>query len=268
MRAGAQALAPAHSLSLLAAARIAGLLIATTAFFAAFLLRRLLLRDPGQRFRAAARWSRRWAAVCCRIAGYRVTSRGPAPPPGSLVAPNHYGYADILALGSCAPLLFMTKTSIAEAPVVGFLVRVAELVHTSRRKSRDIHDTAGQMRARLQHGASIAIFLEGTSTGGDRVLPFRPSFLQPVIDAGAPVVPVAIQWKPSDPAVSVAEDIAYWKDHEFGSHVFRQLGLRGLAVEITFGPPIPSARMDRKQLADAARREVLALLGRSGEGAD
>ncbi len=95
-------------------------------------------------------------------------------------------------------------------------------------------------------------------------MPFHASLLQPAVDCGGAVVPVAIRWKAEDPAVDVAEDIAYWKDHTLVPHLWRLLGLRGVSAELTFGAPVNSAGKDRKALASEARTRVVALLESSG----
>lgn len=107
----------------------------------------------------------------------------------------------------------------------------------------------------------VCAFLEGTSTGHDRVLPFRPSFLQPAVAREVPVVPVGIRWRAAKPGVDLAEDACYWKDHVLGPHFWRLCGISGLEAEIVFGDPIETAGSDRKAVAARARGESARLAG-------
>lgn len=190
--------------------------------------------------------------------GIRVRVQGPAPPPGSLLAPNHLGYADIIAILAATPCLVMTKEDVAQAPVVGTLVRWAELPYIRRQKSRAVRVAMDTVTERLREGRRLCVFLEGTSSGGDRVLPIKTPVVQGLIDSEATVVPVGLRWKPA-PGVELGEDIAYWKDHEIRPHLWRFLGLAPHTVEIHFGEPIPSSGKDRKQLASELRARICEL---------
>lgn len=218
-------------------------------------------RDEKARLEAVRRIAFRSYTYLRRASGFQVRLRGSAPPDGALLAPNHTGYADILALGSCVPVFFVPKAEIASWPVIGALVRMAGNVMTVRKASRALSSAAQGIAQRLRCGCSVCVFLEGTSSGGDGVLPFRSSFLQPAIDTGAPIVPVAIRWASADPDVVPSEDIAYWKNHTFGPHFLRFLGLRDVYAEITFGPAIlPQAGQSRKELAASVQGRVEGML--------
>ena len=94
------------------------------------------------------------------------------------------------------------------------------------------------------------------------MLPFYPPLVQPAIDTGAPVCPVAIEWTAEDPEVVIAEDIAYWRDeHTFGPHVWRLLGFRGVRAHIEFGRLIEPEGHTRKSLAADTQQAVGELLG-------
>jgi len=249
----------ATSSRLLALLRVPAILVTSAFVITLVILQRLLARDRQGKLRVSAGWTGRWGRWCTRLAGYHVRISGPTPPPGSLLAPNHLGYPDIIVVASAVPTFFVPKAELGSWPFFGFLMRQSDHVFVSRRRAKDLRDSAGGISERLQAGFRVCVFLEGTSSGGGEILRFGPSFLQPAIDAGAPVVPVFQRWLPADPAVDVAEDIAYWKDHVFFPHLCRHLGLRGLTVEVHFGEPIPSAGRDRKELARQVREAVLCL---------
>ncbi len=235
------------------------LIVAGCLFMVAFFsVVKVFVRPPGKRYGLAARCTHWWGRYCCLVAGYRVRWSGPPPPPGSLLVPNHLGYADIIALAAAAPTLFVAKAEVNDWPLFGLCCRVFEHVFVQRRRAKEMTGTVAQIRQRLTSGASVCLFAEGTSSGGLQVLPFSSSFIQPALDAGVPIVPVAMNWRSSNPRVSIAEDIAYWKDHSFVPHILRQLGLSGTAVEIIFAPPLAAPeREDRKIAARAAWEQVV-----------
>ncbi len=245
-----------------AAARAAAVLALTALLFLAFLASKSFARGKRQRFAADTLWTRRWACALTCAMGLRVTVRGPHPPRGALLAPNHQGYVDILAMASVTRCFFIPKADLARWPLIGWLIRASDHPVVTRARSRDLAETAAQARERLEAGQSVCVFLEGTSSGGAGVLPFRAPLLRPALEARAPIVPVAIRWRPRRAGARVEEDIAYWKDHVMGPHLWRLLGLGGADAQITFGEPVtPEPDADRKSLAEDLRRRVCALYG-------
>lgn len=243
----------------LAGWRLLLLIIHTT--FCALRFLATALFAPKARFPAhAPAHTHRWTAGMLRIFGIDLKVRGPLPPPGSLLAPNHMGYADILTISASVPTFIMTRTEYAAWPVVGHIIRMSGQPAVARQTTKDIKAASDDLAARFRAGHRVCVFLEGTSTAGDRVLAFRTPLLQGVIDASAPIVPVAIHWTAANPAIRIDDDVAYWKhEHHFGPHVWRLLGLQGLACEVTFGEPISGT--DRKQLGEAAHEAVRRMTG-------
>jgi 1-acyl-sn-glycerol-3-phosphate acyltransferase len=231
-----------------------GLLIAWTVV-------RLCSRRPEPLYRRAALWTHRWVRTLRAIAGFEVTTKGPLPAPGSLLAPNHIGYVDVFAVGSVLPCFFVAKVDVESWPFIGTLFRSSQCIGVPRSRVKALVEVTRRVADRLKLGHSVVVFLEGTSTGGDWLRPFYPPLAQPAIDANAPLTPVAIRWSTASGAVDIAENIAYWKDHTFATHAWRLMGLRGIRAEIAFGEPISPAGHTRKSLAAAAERAVAAMTG-------
>jgi len=243
----------------LAFVRALVLVAASAGLFAAYCARVAFLAETERR-RIVPRWMQCWARVLCRVLGYRVIQRGSLPPPGSLVVPNHISYADVFPLMACHPCFFVPKAEVARWLFVGMLVRGTQMIFATRRLgTRDLIGTAAAIEERLRGGFPVCVFLEGTTTSGDRILPFRTAFVQPAVDCGARVVPVAVRWRATRPGTSVVEDVAFWKDHIFFPHFWRHIGLGGFEVEIIFGAPVPSANQDRKVLAAQVRDKLVEL---------
>ena len=121
----------------------------------------------------AKRLPRFYHRVCCRLLGIHVQAQGlvSRDQPVLFVA-NHASYLDIVVLGSLIPGSFVAKAEIAGWPLFGLLAKLQRTVFIDRRGSRaaDHRDDIG---ARLEAGDNLILFPEGTSSDGNRVMPFK-----------------------------------------------------------------------------------------------
>lgn len=240
--------------------RLTLLLLMTLAVLPCYFTLRLFARTPEARYALGARWSSYWFRLILRIFNWRITTAGVPPPPGCLLAPNHIGYGDVVALSAVTGCFFVSKSDVLDWPVIGPLMAKTEHLTVSRAVSRDLSATGRLISERLKFGHRVCVFLEGTTTAGDRVLRFIPSLVQPAILAKAPIVPTGIRWSTPVPGVDRGEEIAYWKDHTFGPHVLNLIAYRVLYAEITFAPAVTTEGANRKELARSLRAEVLRLV--------
>lgn len=201
-----------------------------------------------------------WMKACVALLDVDVTVRGDLPEKPLLLVPNHIGYIDILALGSVAQTFFVSKAEVETWPVIGHIFLAARQLSIPRGNRRAIQEVNERIGNRLLAGHSVCVFLEGTTSGGDDVLAFHGSLLQSAIDSGIATMPVGIRWSSGEGAIDIDENVAYWKDHVFVSHLFRLMGLRGLKVMITFGDTVAAEiSSDRKVLAAELNARVVGL---------
>ncbi|HBF35141.1 TPA: hypothetical protein DDW35_11330 [Candidatus Sumerlaeota bacterium] len=255
----AEAVRRAKSNPFLAAVRIP-LIVCNCLFFVwGFVLFKTVCRCMGLAKPNASIWVSVCSRVLCFLMGIKARVSGDLPPSGCLLTPNHTGYVDICALASVAPCLFVPKREVASWPLIGLMVRSAEFPTVSRMRSKDLAVATQQIRERLETNQSVCVFLEGTSSGGEAPLPFFAPLLQPALESAAPVVPVGIRYSTTHPEIQISEDVAYWKDHTFGPHILRLLGLRGVEVEIGFGLPQKAMGCNRKEFAGVLHEQVVEL---------
>ena len=244
--------------------RLVAALAVTLYYIVRFHLTAIFRRGDASRHERSLWYTQHWARRLAWIMGLRISIKGEPPRQASLLTPNHMGYCDIIALASNIRTFFVAKAEIASWPLIGYIFRKSDHIIVSREDPRVLPDTIAEVRGRLEARHSVCVFLEGTSTGGDGVLPFMPPLTQAARAAAVDIVPVGVRWTPSDARIEVAEDIAYWKDHSFGPHAWRLLGFKRLEGEIAFGEPIGSDGRSRVELAEAARSRVVELAGLSG----
>lgn len=218
-----------------------------------------------------ARWPRYFhRALARKILGVKIVVRG-APrqaAPGqapTLFVGNHSSYLDISVLGSLIEeASFIAKSEMEGWPVINHLCAMQRTVFVVRRAG-DASRQSSELRDRLEAGDSLILFPEGTTSDGNRVLPFKSSLFAPVMKPTEKFGPVMVQ--PVSIIATAIDGItlgrtfrplyAWYGDMGLGWHVWPLLKQGRLTVEVEFHEPVDSTGFrDRKALADYCYRTV------------
>lgn len=193
-----------------------------------------------------ANWLQRNCGRSLRALNVTVHTTGTVPR-GVLLTPNHVGYLDIIVLSALAPTVFVSKSEVGGWPIFGWFAKRAGTRFLRRDLKADLMRVGGDLKPVIDAGVNLAIFLEGTSTDGKNVRPFKPSLLEPAVQEGWPVAPVALRYlldDGDDPAVAVA----WWGTMPLASHLFTMAGLRFIEAQVDFGASAEPGS-SRKELA-------------------
>ena len=154
-------------------ATIRGVLIAVAAVFitlafalAQFVFMRLSPRHVGILPRA-------YHVTCLRLLGIKLDIEGRLAEGPSLIVANHASWLDILVIGAIGEVTFIAKQEVAGWPVFGWLARLQRSVFVDRERRTRTGAAKGAIERRLEAGERMVLFAEGTSSDGNRVLPFR-----------------------------------------------------------------------------------------------
>jgi 1-acyl-sn-glycerol-3-phosphate acyltransferase len=251
----------------LSAARAAALLAAFAAFTLPLMpVQALILRLSRRYARSFPSWYHR---QICRLFGVRLHIEGEVAKdrPVLLVA-NHTSWLDIPVLSAVAPLSFVAKKEIGTWPFVSALARLQRTVFVDRARRTAVGETAGEIIERLKVGDTIVLFAEGTTSDGNRVLPFKtslfaaakPSRATDRSEAAAYVQTLAIVYTHLHGVPLGRADralVGWYGDMDAASHVWELLKAGPLDASIRIGPPVPLANFaDRKALAGHSEAEV------------
>ncbi len=213
-------------------------------------------------------WIHRWCRRIVRVMGFRCEVEGWIPRGGAVVS-NHLSYLDILLYSSVQPFVMVAKTEVRGWPLLGWITSRAGTVYVERGggpKSWPAVNAA--MAEAYRSGLPVLFFPEGTTTDGADVLAFRRGLFNSVLNNWVPLRTAALRYSLEDAgngSVSVAEDVCWWGEMGFVSHVFRLMGLRGLSVKIMFGGEVLE-RADRFVLSRTAQARVAAMYAELGDG--
>lgn len=207
--------------------------------------------------RSRAIWLQQTCRSALRALGVSYSYTGIPPTGRSYVAPNHVSYLDILVLAAATPCVFVAKQEVRTWPVFGWFARMAGTCFVNRERRGDVARVGAEFAPALEAGVSLVFFLEGTSTDGRAVLPFKSSLLEPAICAQIPVVPAAVVYDvPREH--SAALEVCWWGDMTLAPHLFNLAGVPRIDARVAFGPLLTTFN-DRKLLATALCNQVRVL---------
>ncbi len=219
----------------------------------------------------------RYHRFVCRLFGIRILISGQAVRGGALLAANHTGWLDIPILSAVWPLSFIAKSEVNRWPFFGTLARMQRSIFVRRERTQTLANRE-MIRRRLLEGDTLVIFPEGTSSDGNRVLPFRSGLLsaaEVTLDSQekgngrfVPVQPVSVAYTMLNGIPMGRENrplFAWYGDMELVSHLWEALKTGPIDVVVEFHPAVrlDEAR-DRKAIAQyceaAVRRGVVRAL--------
>ncbi|MGE4242932.1 lysophospholipid acyltransferase family protein [Ramlibacter sp.] len=205
-----------------------------------------------------------WAREMLRILGIALDVRGepPAAGPMMLVA-NHISWLDILVMHAARHCRFVAKADIRHWPLIGTLATGGGTLYIERESRRDAMRVVHHMADSLRAGEIVAVFPEGTTTDGTKLLPFHANLVQAAISAHAPVQPVGLRFE--DRATGEISFAArYVDDDTLVGSVWRLLTSAPLTAVVRFGEPQGSEGRDRRVWARDLYVDVDALRTKGG----
>ena len=226
---------------------------------------------------ARFRIPRFYHAACARIAGIDIVVRGePARPGPVLVVSNHSSYLDIMVLGALIRGSFVAKSEVAGWPGVGVLAKLQQTVFIERKARSTAARQRDDMKARLEAGDTLILFPEGTSSDGNRTLPFKtalfavagtridgkPLTVQPVSVTATRLdgLPMGFAFRPF---------YAWYGDMDLAPHLWQAFSAGRMEVVVEFHAPVTlDAFSSRKALAEHCHRAVAHGVARAVSGRD
>lgn len=196
-----------------------------------------------------------WSRCMLRLLRVRVRVRGTPPAPPFLLVSNHLSYLDVPLLASRLDTIFVSKSEVADWPVLGFMVRCMGTLFIERERVRDIPRVVARLERAFADGQGVILFPEGTSSPGAAVGAFRPALLAAAARAGRPVWYASLRYDtpPDQPPAHLA--VCWWGGMGFLGHLLGLVRLSSLDAELVFGEE-PVADSDRKRLARRLQERV------------
>ncbi|WP_437967805.1 lysophospholipid acyltransferase family protein [Sorangium sp. So ce260] len=211
----------------------------------------LLPELPASRDRERARLLHGTARELCALHALRVRVTGALPAPPFVIVANHVSYLDPILLASLTPCTAIAKQEIGSWPIIGERARDLGVLLVDRARPESGARVLRCALRALRHGVPVLNFPEGSTTRGEKVLPFRKGIFGLARIAGVPIVPAAITYD--------APELCWAGDDTFLPHYLRFSSRREASACITFGPLLGD-HGGAAHLAERARAVILDLL--------
>ncbi|MFO1150152.1 MAG: lysophospholipid acyltransferase family protein [Alsobacter sp.] len=207
----------------------------------------------------------------CRLVRLRVTVEGaPSAARPLLVVSNHTSWLDITVISALAPVSFIAKREVGTWPVFGALARLQRSIFIDRTRRKGAAEANREIAERLAGGDALILFAEGTTSDGNRVLPFRSSLVGGARDAVAAaghvervmLQPLTIAY-PRRQGLPLGRAgrpfVAWYGDMDLLPHLGALLGDAPLDAVCVWGEPVAvDAATDRKDVTRRVQAEVRA----------
>ena len=204
------------------------------------------------------RWCRKMMGVTVLVKGKQLKT-GPV-----LFVANHTSYLDIVLLGSVLEgASFVSKADVRHWPVIGWLSTLQRTVYIDRRRSQ-AGSHKSMLQQRLEDKESLILFPEGTSSDGNRTLPFKSALFsvaeEKVNGAYVTVQPVSVAYTHLDGMpldYHLRPHFGWYGDMAMGPHIWTLLGMGRLTVQIELHDPVDmEAFGSRKAMAEYCHKVV------------
>ena len=220
------------------------------------------------RWKILSRLNRNYTLLLRLILNIKVTiagDEGQLERGGYVVIANHVSYVDGIVLGSIFPIVFVSKREVKKWPIVGQWNVLCGTIFINRQRKNEVGTMVCEMTRKLRQEANVLLFPEGTSTNGEKMLPFQTVPLAAPLRSRSIILPVNLAYQTIDeqPVTAANRDFVYWYgDMDFVTHFWNLLGRRGVEVLVTLHPKIECFRYadnsaGRKKLAEDCYNRVL-----------
>jgi lyso-ornithine lipid O-acyltransferase len=220
-----------------------------------------------------------WGFICsnyyrvlCALLRIKVRVTGePLRRNAVLFVSNHVSWVDIVVIGSITPVAFVAKSEVRKWPLVGITAAMQRTVFVDRGRRHQAAEAIDEIVERLASGTSVVLFAEGTSSDGNRVLPFRSALVGAIRQAAGEDRAKAIPIQPMSICYTGLHGIpmgrqhrplvAWYGDLDFMPHIKAFIARGAVDAVVSYGKPVAAdGEADRKAMAKTLEGAVRRLM--------
>lgn len=199
-----------------------------------------------------------WSRGVAKVLNIHIKVVGKAPKPPFFLVSNHLSYIDIVPMFLNLKCTFVAKKEVRSWPVLGFMVATMGVIFVDRSRKRDVKRVNTILTNSLTSHQGVVVFPEGTTSGGEKILPFRPPLLEYPSSLEIPVYYASLRYE-TDTArgdLPAERSVCFYGARDaFHKHVMMLAANRRIDCTMTFSDE-PVIRNNRKELADELQERV------------
>lgn len=199
-----------------------------------------------------------WSAALLNALGIEIEYHSALPAEtwqsGLLLVANHISWIDIFVINAVIPAAFIAKAEVRQWPIIGWLAAHHDTIFLRRGSRGHARAINEEIHQQLEAGVHIAVFPEGTTTDGTFTHPFHGALIQPALNQGKPIVPVALSYHTPSGERSLAA--RYDGDINLAQCTFSLLRTRRLIARLQVLPAHGLAQEDRRTVAKNTREAI------------
>lgn len=144
--------------------------------------------------RAAMLGAAAWLKMCCVTTVLRGAENLEKDKPYIFIS-NHRSYLEtaIVEAHLGRHVGIISKKELLKLPIAGRLMSYIDMLAIDRSNPARARATMNEAAARIRNGLSVVVFAEGTRALPDELLPFKKGAFYLAIEAGVPVIPIAVK---------------------------------------------------------------------------
>lgn len=207
--------------------------------------------------------------ILCALIGVRIREIGKRSTDFPLlILANHASWLDIVVITALTPAVFVAKKEVAGWPIFGWLAKLQRTVFIDRERRHRTGAATQEIAERLIGGDAVVLFAEGTSSDGNRILPFRSALIGAVHHAiGSSTHHDRVTVQPLSLAYvnlnglplgrAFRSRVAWYGDADLIPHLVGVCAAGAVDVTVSWGEPVSyDMSADRKDIARVAEQAV------------
>ena len=191
---------------------------------------------------------RLWFEKILIIVGIKTKIIGKIKKGNYLIISNHSSWLDIIILGSIFKTTFLSKIEVSKWPVIGRITTAVDMLFIDRGSKNAASLAVDGISKFILHDRNVTIFPEGTSSGGKKLLKFKPRLFASIIDTNSPVQCVIIKYPYKNK--NIHPSVPFTRKDSLFLNILKVLFQNNITAEVTICDLIDVDGKDRRSIAN------------------
>ena len=191
---------------------------------------------------------RLWFEKILIIVGIKTKIIGKIKKGNYLIISNHSSWLDIIILGSTFKTTFLSKIEVSKWPIIGRITTAVDMLFIDRGAKNAASVAVNGISKFILHDRNVTIFPEGTSSGGKKLLKFKPRLFASIIDTNSPVQCVIIKYPYKNK--NIHPSVPFTRKDSLFLNILKVLFQNNITAEVTICDLIDVDGKDRRSIAN------------------